>query len=180
MNIMYISLLLHHVGTWHSFFEKVPILVWGLSQYISLWLPRCCCSIPRLRCAFPLHFATPPTPEQADSAKANSWVSRPGGRRTRLFCAWLNVLLPPRNTPFHPPPVEKGIPHSPFQPGSGATNPPVSLDSSCHLRALPSIGCRPPRERCPLWNPHPTGRSAPLLDDPEPKELPSLWNPSPF
>ena len=58
-------------------------------------------------------------------------------------------------------------------------------------RALPSIGCLPPRqrrrlwkppprERCPLWIPQPTGRSPPLLDDPVPKELPSLWNPSPF
>ena len=58
-------------------------------------------------------------------------------------------------------------------------------------RALPSIGCLPPRqlcrlwkppprERCPLWIPQPTERSSPLLDDPEPKELPSLWNPSSF
>ena len=33
-------------------------------------------------------------------------------------------------------------------------------------RALPSIGCLPPRERCPLWIPLPTGCSSPLLETP--------------
>ena len=37
-------------------------------------------------CRNSLRSSAPPTPEQADSACANSWASRPGGRRIRLFC----------------------------------------------------------------------------------------------
>ena len=39
---------------------------------------------------------------------------------------------------------------------SCATKPPVSLDASCHLRALPSFGFHPPRQRR-LWEPLPRG-----------------------
>lgn len=59
----------------------------------------------------PLHFAAPPTPEQADSAKAYSWVSRPVGRRIRLFCGWLKGVVPAPNNPFQPPTIAKGITH---------------------------------------------------------------------
>ena len=47
-------------------------------------------------CRNSLRSATSPTHEQADSASANSWVSRPGGRRTRLFCG---CFLPRRVLP---------------------------------------------------------------------------------
>ena len=49
----------------------------------------------------------------------------------------------------------------------------------CHETAG-FFGFFPPRQRCHLWKPLPTGCSPPLLDYPRPKELPSLWNPSPF
>ena len=58
-------------------------------------------------------------------------------------------------------------------------------------RALPSIGCLPPRqrrrlwkplprERCPIWIPQPTRHSPPLLETQSQRNLPSLWNPSSF
>ena len=158
---------------------------------ISLWLPRRCSSITRLRFALPFHFAAPPTPEQADSA-FSKLLGFSSGRTQNPPVLWLTESA-------------CSCPEQPLSATHGRQRY-NTLDFAdkvvCHetagfigfflpRRVLPSIGCLPPRqrcrlwkplprERCPLWIPQPTGHSPPLLDDPEPKELLSLWNPSPF
>ena len=47
-------------------------------------------------------------------------------------------------------------------------------------RVLPSIGFHPPRQRCRLWKPLPTGCSRPYWMTQSQRNLPSLWNPSSF
>ena len=139
---------------------------------ISLWLPRWCRSIARLRCALPLHFAAPPTPEQADSA-FSILLGFSSGRTQNP-----PVLLPPERV--------CSIREHPLSSVSGRQRyNTLDLASKivCHetagfigfflpRRVLPSIGCLPPRqrcrlwkplprERCPLWIPQPIGRSRP-------------------
>ena len=109
-----------------------------------------------------LRSAAPPTPEQADSAIANSWASRPGGGTQNP-----PVLLPPERA--------CSIRKHPLSSVSGRQRyNTLDLASKvvCHetagfigffrpRRVLPSIGFHPPRERCPLCIHKPTGRSRP-------------------
>ena len=144
---------------------------------ISLWLPRWCSSIPRLRCAAPFHFATPPTPEQADSA-FSILLGFSSGRTQNPPVLWLTESA-------------CSCPEQPLSATHGRQRY-NTLDFAgkvvCHetagfigfflpRRVLPSIGCLPPRqrcrlwkplprERCPLWIPQPTGCSPPLLETP--------------
>ena len=58
-----------------------------------------------------LHFATPPTPEQADFAPGQILNFSAWRAKIRLFCSWRKVLVPAPNNPFPPPTVAKGITH---------------------------------------------------------------------
>ena len=127
---------------------------------ISLWLPRRCSSITRLRFALPFHFAAPPTPEQADSA-FSKLLGFSSGRTQNPPVLWLTESA--CSCPEHPLSATHGRQRY------------NTLDFTskvvCHETAgfigffLPRQRRRLwkplPRERCPLWIPQPTGRSRP-------------------
>ena len=119
---------------------------------ISLWLPRRCSSITRLRFALPFHFAAPPTPEQADSA-FSKLLGFSSGRTQNPPVLWLTESA-------------CSCPEQPLSATHGRQRY-NTLDFAdkvvCHETAgfigffLPRQLCRLwkplPRERCPLWNP---------------------------
>ena len=109
----------------------------------------------------PLHFASPPTPEQADSA-LGILLGFSSGRTQNPPVLWLTESACSCS--------EQSLSATH---GRQRYN---TLDFArkvvCHetagfigfflpRRALPSIGCLLPRVRCPLWSPLPTGRSRP-------------------
>ena len=138
-----------------------------------------------------LRSAAPPTPEQADSAISKPLGFSPG-RTQNPPVLWLTESA-------------CSYPEQPLSATHGRQRY-NTLDFAdkvvCHetagfigfflpRRALPSIGCLPPRQRCRLWKPlpreccphwipQPAGCFRPYWMTQCQRNLPSLWNPGSF
>ena len=144
---------------------------------ISLWLPRRCSSITRLRFALPFHFAAPPTPEQADSAFSKPLGFSSGRAQNPPVLLPLERLCSAREHPLSSVSGRQRYNTLDFADKVVCHETAGFIGFFLPRRVLPSIGCLPPRqrcrlwkplprERCPLWIPQPTGCSPPLLETP--------------